>query len=242
MFPPNLDFARGIAAKALGKAEIVLLRLGFQFVLLLVIRRHVLALRFANRQRVQGLDVARSLQMVMDLLPCHFRRGRYDVGKGLDGAFDSVGNPIFQYSTAKTFAMPQPFTRVSRIVYVAETDTMYVSGYTSAYPYDGSHWKEAGRVLARYNNWSSGTPPLQYVITLPWALQANPPHFIGAPVCAALHIAGVLRQRADAGNREQRLELFEVPVTVHVDEIDHLVHAGVTPRPSSLPALRRRRR
>jgi hypothetical protein len=89
--------------------------------------------------------------------------------------FDSVGNPIYQYSTAKTFAMPQPFTRVSRIVYVAETDTMYVSGYTSAYPYDGSHWKEAGRVLARYNNWSSGTPQLQYVITLPWALQANPP-------------------------------------------------------------------
>ncbi|CAE6788391.1 hypothetical protein [Paraburkholderia domus] len=87
---------------------------------------------------------------------------------------DSVGNPIYTYASSKMFAMPQPFTRIARIVYVAATDTMYISGFTSAIPWDPTHWKEAGPVLARYDNWSSGTPTQQYTIPLPWNTQSNP--------------------------------------------------------------------
>jgi hypothetical protein len=93
MFAPDIYLTCGVAPEAFGKAEVFLLSLGLQFVLLLIIRSHVFPLRFGDRLRVQGFDVARSLQMVMYLLPRHFRRGRYDVGKGLDGAFDAVGNP-----------------------------------------------------------------------------------------------------------------------------------------------------
>ncbi|WP_144113148.1 hypothetical protein [Paraburkholderia sp. BCC1886] len=87
---------------------------------------------------------------------------------------DAVGNPVYTYASATMFAMPAPFTRLARLVYIAATDTMYLSGYTSAIPYDATHWKEAGPVLARYDNWSSGTPTQQYAIALPWNTQSDP--------------------------------------------------------------------
>ena len=87
---------------------------------------------------------------------------------------DSAGNPIYTYASSKMFAMPQPFTRIARIVYIAETDTMYISGFTSAIPWDSTHWKEAGPMLARYDNWSSGTPTQQYTVSLPWNTQTSP--------------------------------------------------------------------
>ncbi|RZF31529.1 hypothetical protein EVC45_00235 [Paraburkholderia sp. UYCP14C] len=87
---------------------------------------------------------------------------------------DSAGNPIYTYASAKMFAMPAPFTRLARLVYVAATDTMYLSGFTSAIPWDSTHWKEAGPVLARYDNWSSGNPTPTYTIALPWNTQSDP--------------------------------------------------------------------
>ncbi len=87
---------------------------------------------------------------------------------------DSVGNPIYQYSGAKTFPMPQPFTRIARIDYDSSSDTMYISGYTSTAPYNSADWKSIGRVLARYNNWSSGSPQLQYVVSLPYNATVSP--------------------------------------------------------------------
>ncbi|HZZ09555.1 MAG TPA: hypothetical protein VFE79_02590 [Paraburkholderia sp.] len=87
---------------------------------------------------------------------------------------DAFGNPIYTYASSTMFAMPQPFTRIARIVYLAATDTMYLSGFTNAIPWDATHWKEAGPVLARYDNWLSGTPALQYAIALPWNTQSNP--------------------------------------------------------------------
>ena len=88
--------------------------------------------------------------------------------------FDSVGNPIYTYASSKMFPMPAPFSRIARIVYIAETDTMYVSGYTSSLPWDATHWKEAGRILVRYDNWSSGSPTPVYTIALPWNASSNP--------------------------------------------------------------------
>jgi hypothetical protein len=87
---------------------------------------------------------------------------------------DSIGNPIYQYTGSKTFPMPQQFTRLGRMVYVSQTDTMYLTGFTSAIPWNSTLWKEAGPLLARYNNWSSGNPSLQYTVSLPWNTQSDP--------------------------------------------------------------------
>ena len=49
---------------------------------------------------------------------------------------------------------------------------MYITGFTSAIPWNSTLWKAAGPVLARYDNWSSGNPKLQYTIALPWNTRA----------------------------------------------------------------------
>ncbi len=54
--------------------------------------------------------------------------------------------------------------------------------------------------------------------------EADAAHLVGGPLGAAADVGGVLRQRADAGNREILLELFDVAVAVGVDEVDDLVH------------------
>ena len=89
--------------------------------------------------------------------------------------FDASGNPIYSYTAAKTFPMPAPFTRIGRVLYAPETDTMYVSGFTQSVPYDAARWKEAGPYLARYDNWSTGAPVMTYLIALPWNTASNPP-------------------------------------------------------------------
>jgi hypothetical protein len=87
---------------------------------------------------------------------------------------DAHGNPMYSYASAKTYPMPAPFARVARMVYVAETDTMYLTGYTAASQYNSTLWKEAGPVLARYDNWSSGSPVLVYTVNLPWNTGSDP--------------------------------------------------------------------
>jgi hypothetical protein len=89
--------------------------------------------------------------------------------------FDAVGNPIYQYTAAKTWPMPAAFNRIGRVLYVPETDTMYVTGFTPTIPWNSSFWKEAGPYLARYDNWSTGNPTQRYFVPLAWNTQSSPP-------------------------------------------------------------------
>lgn len=91
--------------------------------------------------------------------------------------FDPHGNPVYSYAKATVYSMPAPFTKIARVNYFAASDTMYVSGYTTDYPFDPTdktHWKEDGRVLARYDNWSSGTPVRTWSTALPWVTTTSP--------------------------------------------------------------------
>ncbi len=94
-------------------------------------------------------------------------------------SFNSLGNLVYSYASSRSFAMPAPFTRIGRVLYVPETDTMYVSGFTQSIPYDSARWKEAGPTLARYDNWTKGTPVMTWCIALPWNLNVKP---IATPV------------------------------------------------------------
>ena len=81
---------------------------------------------------------------------------------------DSHGNPIYRYSAAREFALPAPFTQVNRVIYDAAHDSLYLSGYTAEAPYAHDAWKQAGRVLSRYDGWLSGKRSHRYDIDLPW--------------------------------------------------------------------------
>lgn len=90
------------------------------------------------------------------------------------GGLDKAGNPIYAYSKLTTYPVPQPFTALRRSMYEPQTDTLYVSGYTAdAMPQAGIN-KEVGRVLVRYDKWSTGAPVVRYTIALPWQPDAKP--------------------------------------------------------------------
>jgi hypothetical protein len=91
------------------------------------------------------------------------------------GGLDAKGNPIYSYDKLDKYDIPAPFTEVHRAIYEPETDSLYVTGYTADAPHDPGFWKEAGRVLVRYDHWSSGHPDQHYMLRLPWDPKAKPP-------------------------------------------------------------------
>jgi len=68
---------------------------------------------------------------------------------------DAHGVPQYSYATAIAEPTPQPFTRLYRIEYFPETDTMYLAGFSREYPNSGHNWKTPGKVICRYDNWST---------------------------------------------------------------------------------------
>ncbi|MGW2180699.1 hypothetical protein ACWCXX_21885 [Streptomyces sp. NPDC001732] len=88
--------------------------------------------------------------------------------------FDSQANPIYTYASMKTVPLPAPFTVVRRLHYDVASDVMYMSGYTADDVFDNAHWKEAGKVLTRYDKWSAGNPTPTWSIKLPWDTTVDP--------------------------------------------------------------------
>lgn len=49
-----------------------------------------------------------------------------------------------------------------------------MTGYTADAPPQPGINKEVGRVLVRFDKWSSGSPVVRYQVALPWQLDAKP--------------------------------------------------------------------
>jgi len=96
------------------------------------------------------------------------------IGKFPVQGYDSYGNPMYNFTSMTTVTEPAPFNEIWRIEYYPSSDTMYLGGYTSSQPYDSSQWKAAGKVIARYDNWSTGNRTAKYSFNTPWDLNANP--------------------------------------------------------------------
>lgn len=86
-------------------------------------------------------------------------------------SINSSGVPVYSTTYAQLVATPAPFTQIFRMDYDLETDAMYLSGYTQQKPNSDNDWGKAGRVLAKYPNWSTGNRTAAYTIDIPW--QAN---------------------------------------------------------------------
>src|SRR5262245_56497289 len=59
----------------------------------------------------------------------------------------------------------------------------------------------------------------------PDVLQADLPHLVRGPLCAPPYVGLMLRQRADARDGQKVLQLVDVSIALHVDEIHNLVDA-----------------
>ena len=86
---------------------------------------------------------------------------------------DAVGNPIYSFKSVIDTPMPAPFddghngSQLTRMQYVAETDSMYLSGFTPDHRNLNRDWKTSGSVVCRYDNWSA-KPVLRWQIAVPF--------------------------------------------------------------------------
>lgn len=88
---------------------------------------------------------------------------------------NAYGCPMYDRKHVTAFQIPSsPFTQVTRVDYIASSDTMYVSGYTAENPQTGLEWGMVGTEIRRYDNFTTH-PTLHagYPIVLPYDCSPN---------------------------------------------------------------------
>lgn len=86
--------------------------------------------------------------------------------------FDDFGAPVYSKDAISVESAPSPFTQLCRLKYFANTDTMYLAGYTLDRPKIDQGYGIVGSVIARYDNWSQ-SKILRYQISVPYDIDAN---------------------------------------------------------------------
>lgn len=90
-------------------------------------------------------------------------QGEHGIRRYRVNGLDPVGNPRYDYAHTNAYPLPAPFTRVARVLYVPDTDTMYLAGASADHPWDNDDWNGTGKLIARYDHWSTH-PQLRYQI------------------------------------------------------------------------------
>ena len=97
------------------------------------------------------------------------------------------GVPIYSFATVQTESAPAPFTHLQRIEYFPETDTMYLSGYSKEFANRHGNWKTTGKVICRYDDWST-KKTLRWELHPPFDEAQDRSKTFGTPV--AMSVAG----------------------------------------------------
>ena len=89
---------------------------------------------------------------------------RYFPSQGIDA------NGAIQYSYASSikYDLPNGINGVKRILYKADTDDLYLGGFSVARPDTGDTWWSIGTVICKYSNWSTGNRTPSLTINLPF--------------------------------------------------------------------------
>jgi sugar lactone lactonase YvrE len=81
---------------------------------------------------------------------------------------DTYGNLLYDRAHMSALGTSAPFTAVERVEYDSDTDTMYLSGYTTDHPIGNGYWGQVGTEIARYDKWSTGNRNPRWRIVLPY--------------------------------------------------------------------------
>lgn len=104
---------------------------------------------------------------------------------------DAHGSPLYSYASRKTAPMPTPFVELCRAEYQPETDTMFLSGYTTERPHKGGEWGTVGTEVIRCDGWSRGDPKPALRIALPYDGKRDPQVYIKAMCVAGDYVFAV---------------------------------------------------
>lgn len=78
-------------------------------------------------------------------------------------SWDEKGMPVYDRENPEKWPNPEGWKNLQRIFYEPTTDTLYLTGYTEKYPPEKG-WGMVGRVVRRYDEWTTGKPTLRYAI------------------------------------------------------------------------------
>lgn len=80
---------------------------------------------------------------------------------------DTHLNPQWDFQSVEKFDRPTQLSRIKRLRYYPETDTMYLGGTTGEHA--NQHWKPMGPVLCRFDDWHKPSRKLRWQIVAPYA-------------------------------------------------------------------------
>jgi hypothetical protein len=100
---------------------------------------------------------------------------------------DEWGNPIYADDRTEVQARPEPLTQLERVEYEPTTDTMYLSGYSADQANTKGNWKTIGKVLCRYDHWST-QPAKKWEVHPPFEEEQERAANYGTPV--AMRVEG----------------------------------------------------
>lgn len=94
---------------------------------------------------------------------------RYFPSQGID----ANGAIQYSYASSKKYNLPNGINGVKRILYKADTDELYLGGFSDARPDTGDTWHAVGTIINKYSNWSTGNQTPDFAIVLPFKSRAN---------------------------------------------------------------------
>ncbi len=93
------------------------------------------------------------------------RRFRFKGWKNANAESGARLIPDYETENPEEWPWPDDFSNVTRVIYTAEDDSLYLTGYLKTDEYDS--WGLCGKTLRRYNGWISGNPTIAWTIALP---------------------------------------------------------------------------
>ncbi|MHA4806877.1 Ig-like domain-containing protein [Flavitalea flava] len=86
-------------------------------------------------------------------------------------------NLNYNTSSPDEWNIPAPFNAVERVKYIADSDILYISGWSNTYPNSKNDWGRIGRIICRYNNWKGGNRTANVTTVLDYTNQEAPKAF-----------------------------------------------------------------
>ena len=130
--------------------------------------------------------------------------------------FTPEGAPIFGAEVTVATAIPSPMTGIERLEYDADSDVMFIGGWSSSNPNSKNDWGLIGSTISRYPNWSKGNRIASNSAVMPKDLEGFYPKAMS--VASEYVFVGCSRDRGKLSvfksSNMQKVGTIEVPTNM----------------------------
>jgi len=104
---------------------------------------------------MEDIDIDRGMGAWVDSQGTIWHAGRRGFDRFSAEKTNRIGAPVYNRALMNSWPMPEPFTELRRIRFYPERNNMLIlNGFTKEHPNIAHHFKRAGKVFRRYDNWA----------------------------------------------------------------------------------------